>query len=786
MNKNILKILEFYKIKNELSEYCFSEHGSELILKQEILKNHEEVDELLKLSVSFKLVLSSGKNLPGFDFPQIKHLLNVLGKKGTALEGIDFAFISRYLYSAKSLKKSITSIIKVQRLNCENLFEIINEIPELSAVIKIINQIVDGDGEIKEKQIPELAAIKTRIKKLQKQVDKTVSNYLDDPSYRQYFQTGQPGLKDGRTVLPLKSNFKGKIKGIIHEVSSSGATVFLEPFDVVEKNNELFKEQKNYSAVVIRVLRELTEDVSAYLEDIKAVIDKISFLDTVYARADYAIKYNCNCAELSKSGIKLINARHPLLGKKAIPISLNMDEKSRMLIITGPNTGGKTVSLKTVGLLCIMNQFGMEIPAHEGSTLCVFKNIFADIGDEQSIEQSLSTFSGHIVNLSNIINLSTENSLVLLDELGAGTDPEEGVAIAMALLDHFIEKGCMALATTHHGILKNYGYTRDGVQNASMEFNTETLSPTYNILIGIPGDSHAIEIARQHGIPEKMISRATSYLNDERNDITVLIKRLSEKHKELLQTEKSQKQRGTELNEMIRNTDLKELRLRQRELELREHGLKDMSKFLDASRKELETLIREIREGEITKEKTHKTKDFINKVKNKIEQEKKRTEPLVEEGKVVEFSAGMEVKIKGTGRTGKILRKGKGKNWIVETDNMRITMSRNEIYPINNKSKIYEKNNVEIMSSRSLGDAPVLNLHLRGLPLLEAMELLEKQMDNAIIHGIREFSVIHGKGEGIIRRAVHKYLEENKIVNDFYFARPEDGGFGKTIVRLNA
>ena len=782
MNKNILKLLEFQKIKNELSEYCFSVNGSELILKQDILNDNKEVDYLKNLSVSLKKVLNSGRSLPALDFPEIKHLLKVLEKKGTALDGINFAFISRYLYSAKIFRKSIISIIGEQLPGCDNLNEIAGAIPDLSSVIKTINRIVDGGGEIKEKKIPELAEIKARIKRLQKQVDQIVSNYLNDHTLRQYFQTDQPGLKDGRTVLPLKSNFKGKVKGIVHEVSSSGATVFIEPFDVVEKNNEVFVEQNNYSAVLLRILRELTGEVSAYKEEIKNVINKISFIDSVYARADYSRKHNCSCAEYSESNIKLVNARHPLLGKKVIPISLHMDEESRMLIITGPNTGGKTVSLKTTGLLCMMNQFGMEIPAREGSMLCVFDDIFADIGDEQSIEQSLSTFSGHIKNLSNIIKSSSADSLVLLDELGAGTDPEEGVAIAMALLDHFIEKGCMTLATTHHGILKNYGYTRDGVQNASMEFNTETLSPTYKILIGIPGESHAIEIARQHGIPEEMIKRAGDYLNDERNDITELIKRLSEKHKELLKTEESQKKRETELNEMIRSTDLKELRLRQRELILREHGLKEMSSFLDDSRKELETLIREIREGEITKEKIHKTKSYLKNVKQRIEEETKKTEHFVEEE--IEFSKGMEVKIKGTGKTGTILRKAKGNTWIVEAGNIRITMKPNEIYPSDMKDKYRDKNNVEILSTKSLGDTPALNLHLRGLPLKEAMELLEKQMDNAVLHGFGEFSVIHGKGEGIIRTAVHKYLKENDIVKDFYFADPRDGGFGKTIVRL--
>ena len=302
-------------------------------------------------------------------------------------------------------------------------------------------------------------------------------------------------------------------------------------------------------------------------------MEGVARLDTILARARYAVQHNCRVAEHAPGAVMLREARHPLLGGPVVPVSISTGGENRILIITGPNTGGKTVSLKTVGLLALMNQFGMEIPAGEGSALEIFDTVRADIGDEQSIEQSLSTFSGHVRNLAAIAAAVTSRSLVLLDELGAGTDPEEGVALAMALLDHFLGTGCIVLATTHHGILKNYGATRQGVQNASMGFDRETLAPTYRILMGVPGESHALEIARRTGMPPSILQNAAAYLNDERTDISQLVANLSERHQKLAEAEEEQKARETVLREKWRKTDLKELTLRQKELELRRHGL---------------------------------------------------------------------------------------------------------------------------------------------------------------------------------------------------------------------
>ncbi len=370
---------------------------------------------------------------------------------------------------------------------------------------------------------------------------------LESSANRAYWQTTTPTQRDGRVVLPLKTQYKGRVQGIVHEMSSSGSTLFIEPLEVVEKNNAIVQEENLYRLEVRRILRELTAEVSRRASELDGFVGQVSALDTWLARARYAVLHDCRRADPHPDTVTLATARHPLLGSGVVPVSITVGGEQRVLIITGPNTGGKTVSLKTVGLLALMNQFGMEIPAGDGSALPLFHSIFADIGDEQSIQQSLSTFSGHVKNLSAIVQRAGARSLVLLDELGAGTDPQEGVALAMALLDHFMARGCIVMATTHHGILKNYGATRPGAQNASMGFDRDTLAPTYRILMGVPGESHALQIARRSGMPENVLRDAFSYLDDERTDISKLVSHLAERHQKLSVAEEEAKAREHEL-----------------------------------------------------------------------------------------------------------------------------------------------------------------------------------------------------------------------------------------------
>jgi DNA mismatch repair protein MutS2 len=571
-------------------------------------------------------------------------------------------------------------------------------------------------------------------------------------------------------------------------VSASGSTLYLEPTDIVEKNNAILEEENRYRREVHRILRELSAKVVAQSGDIQSLVEGVGRLDSLYARARYAVHHKCAPAQISEQKLGLYDARHPLLGKNCVPISVVMGGEYRVLIVTGPNTGGKTVTLKTIGLLAVMNQFGMEIPAREDSSLPIFDNILADIGDEQSIEQSLSTFSAHIVNISRIIRDSSSDSLVLFDELGAGTDPEEGVAIAMGLLDHFIEKGCLCMATTHHGILKNYGYSRRGVENAAMEFDVKNLSPTFRITLGVPGESHALEIARRTGISGQILKSAEQYLNEERGDVAELINRLSEKQRKLLVTEKQQQSREDELREKTRQTDLKELRLRQKELELREQGTLELKRFLKDSRKQFEKLVEEMGSGG-SREERKQAGEFLSELAERIEQQEQALE--TERAELYQrpdlsLERGMEVIIRGTGKHGIVVRKAKADRWIVATDTLRGSFPARDLQPVQSASEVAASTREPMLSiSEELHSAPAsFQLDLRGMRLEEALKQVEQQIDRAVLSGMSEFSIVHGMGEGVLQRGIHEYLRSSSQVKDYFFSTPEQGGFGRTVVRL--
>jgi DNA mismatch repair protein MutS2 len=777
MDEHALGLLEFPRILEEVAGLCVSPEGAVLLRSQPVHSEPGGRDPMLALALAFRAILESGTALPGFDFPDIGQVLAVLGKQGMALDGEELAAVGRWILSALKMKRVV-----LKGGGRGPLSAVAEEVPDLAPLSRSIFRMLDHEGVLREKQIPALAAIRDRIRRHREDADRSVRGLLDDQSSRAYWQTTTPTQRDGRVVLPLKAQFKGRVKGIVHEMSASGSTIFIEPLEIVEKNNAIVQEENLYRVEMRRILRDLTAEVSARLGDLDLMVEKTAFLDTVLARARYAVQHSCRPAETSADTISLRQARHPLLGSRVIPVNVVMGADHRVLIITGPNTGGKTVSLKTVGLLAAMNQFGMEVPAGEGSQLPIFDAVFADIGDEQSIEQSLSTFSAHVKNLSAIVKGVTARSLVLLDELGAGTDPEEGVALAMALLDHFLDAGCRVMATTHHGILKNYGATRAGAQNASMGFDRETLGPTYRILMGVPGESHALEIARRSGMPEKILASAFSYLDDERTDISRLVSNLAERHQTLVEAEEIHKSREHDLKEKWRRTDLKELTLRQKELELRRHGLKEVRDFLAQMRREWEAL-REKAGAPAAPEfgaLAALTQETIEREEERIARESEALAPAAS----FEVQPGMDVLIRRTGRRGRVVRKDKGKRWVVETETLRLSLLPGELLPAGQQADPASAAVAVSYTAAAPMDPPVLELHLRGMRLEEAMRVLEKQVDTALMHGLREFSVVHGKGEGVLRTAIHEYLRTLPVVQDFRFSAPEEGGFGKTIVTL--
>jgi DNA mismatch repair protein MutS2 len=819
-------LLEYRQITESVASHALSEEAADIIKKSSPVYDAHQAQEIKTKVLTLYTMIKTYDDEPRSWLPSIGFLLPKIETPGVVLDldevlatglfverGVELRnwVIKKHAGEKERETKDKADLLAMVGDSSDGISLENGSFPDCASIAAEIFKVIDREGNLRD--IPVLREIKRRIGRLEKDLKNTISKYAASDDFRRMLQSSLPSQRDGRTVIAVKANFRGRIRGIVHEVSSSGQTIFVEPLDVVEKNNELLLEKRNLDAEIQKILRELTKKTAASAEKLKIFHLTIIDLECLMARARYSAAVKGHFACLTSSPGSLLNAeeniilkqaRHPLL-KKAVPIDIKMKYSTRTLIITGPNTGGKTVALKTLGLFAMMNQSGLALPLEEGSALPFFDGIYADIGDEQSIDQSLSTFSAHITNVSAITSHATENSLVLLDELGSGTDPEEGGAIAMAVLDYLIEKKSRMIITTHHGILKNYGYTRDSVENASVEFDAQTLSPTYKIINGVPGESRALDIAAANGLNRKIIEKARNYIDEEKQDISALITGLEQKHRELAGIERKSAIEQNLLKEEKRKADLKELQLRQKEAELKRESVGKLQSFLKESRKTLENLVRELKEGEVDREKTQKVKEFLNDLARNAEKESaalEEEEAAVSGAILGQFlnkqadtqhtlSPGTEVFAGLSKQRGVIVRAGKknaaGNSWIVKIGSLKMTFPEKELIPaVPAKSAASGRadSSASWAAEYNLSGNAVPELKLIGMRLEEAVESLRRQIEAALLSGLKTFSVIHGKGSGILQKGIHDYLKKEPAVEDYYFSRPELGGFGRTEVIL--
>jgi DNA mismatch repair protein MutS2 len=826
-----LGLLEFDRIRSRAAGCARSGEAAALLLKEPPLRDPVQVEALKVLTGELAARIGSGDEEPRGSFPAAAPILAKLAVEGTGLTLEEACALGIFIESAEDLRRWILKVSAGNSADCalSPLEREAAAFPDCSAAAREIFRVVDRGGRLRD--LPEFKEIQRRLQSLSRELENAVSRYTSGEETRRMLQSGLPSQRDGRVVLALKANYRGRIKGIVHEVSATGQTLFVEPEEAVEKNNELLIEKRRLDAEILRVLREMTAALARRREGLGELHRRVIALELLRAKARYSYETrgrfavsmdaaSMDAASMNADGeMTLKGARHPLLGAGAVPIDFAM--KVRAVIITGPNTGGKTAALKTAGLFALMNQWGLALPAEEAA-LPVFDGIYADIGDEQSLSQSLSTFSAHMTNIAAIAGKATARSLVLLDELGSGTGPEEGSAIAMAVLDHFIERGVRLIATTHHGILKNYGYTRKEVENASVEFDGRTLSPTYRIVMGVPGESRALDIAGRNGLAPSIIAAARSYLEEERSDVSALIRGLKQKHRELDAAAAEQKNEETRLRVERRRADLKELRLRQKELDLKSAGIGSLQRLLSESRKTLENLVREVKEGELSREKTLKVKDFLRELAGSaaaegealeaesraLSEERQRLEAEYgafvngetaagedfrgRSGKDLVIEPGAEVLAGTFRRRGRVIRLDRKSRpspkespavryWIVELGSLKMRFPETELVPVR-----VSHETKPLIAAADLAEAPqaLFEISLRGMRLEEALKTLERQIDAAALAGLHAFSVIHGKGDGILQRGVHEYLKTQSMVADYYFSRPELGGFGRTEVVL--
>lgn len=787
MNSQTRESLEWDKIQSQLLAQCQSPEGYEILKNFEILHDLSQL-KLLQSRVDPFLRHLQGQNpLPSGDFPRIQELLEQVRVEGSVLDGNSLKASSIWLLSAGRLTAFLLASTHPY------LKELGLEMPRLDDLGRRLGQYFDSEGILLEDEVPALRLLTRERAKVRGEMGKKAQELLGIEENRDLWQSHVPTQKDGRVVLALKSNFKGRVPGIVHESSGSGATLYFEPLELVEKNNRLAEIHHEYLREIHKLLSELTAKLRERLHEIGVLRQQVAHVDSLNARARLGWLHQGEFPVLSphQSELDLRQARHPLLGKKAVPINLHPGVDIQALLISGPNTGGKTATLKTAGLLSLMNQMGIPIPASPDSVLPLYDGVLCDIGDGQSLEGHLSTFSSHMKRLSLILEQATPQSLILLDELGSGTDPEEGGALSVALLEALLLRGPRILVTTHHSRLKEFALATPGVSNASVEFDEDSQRPTYRILPGLPGMSHALEIALQQGLPLPLIERARGVMQQGETEASTVLKRLKDEEYKLMERERALDERWKEAVEARRVADLRFLKAKQQETELREQGLGDFRRFLKESRSLFEGLIKGIRErGKASSQEIQEVRAFIALQEDQVRQDElsliesqaevrrlsglENTEPLT-------WEVGQEVWLEDGSKKGVIVSLGNRDTCVVSVGSMRWTLRLDRIRRVEGITKAPK---VEILTQMNTDLTPVFTLDIRGLRWDEARERLQYQLDAALIKGLETFQVIHGLGEGILQKQVQEYLRGRNEVQRYHFATPEEGGFGKTIVYL--
>lgn len=784
MQQKVLSALEFHKVKEQVIGHAASSLGKEMLLElkpsasiDEIKKQLDEVDE------ASDIIRLRGQ-APFGGLVDIRGALR-RAEIGSVLSPSEFTEISGLLYAVKQMKHFITQMAE-DGVDIPLIHQHAEQLITLSDLERDINSCIDDHGEVLDHASETLRGIRTQLRTLESRVRDRLESMLRSSSASKMLSDTIVTIRNDRFVIPVKQEYRSSYGGIVHDTSSSGATLFIEPQAIVDMNNSLQQAKVKEKQEIERILRVLTEKTAEYTEELFLDLQVLQTLDFIFAKARYAKAVKATKPIMNDTGfIRLKKARHPLLPPdQVVANDIELGGDFSTIVITGPNTGGKTVTLKTLGLLTLMAQSGLHIPADEGSEAAVFEHVFADIGDEQSIEQSLSTFSSHMVNIVGILEQVNENSLVLFDELGAGTDPQEGAALAMSILDDVHRTNARVLATTHYPELKAYGYNREGVMNASVEFDIETLSPTYKLLIGVPGRSNAFEISKRLGLPDHIIGQAKSEMTAEHNEVDTMIASLEQSKKraeeELSETESIRK----EAEKLHKELQQQIIELNSKKDKMLEEAEQQAAEKVKAAMKEAEDIIHELRTIK-EEHKSFKDHELINAKKRlegampAFEKSKKPEKPKTQKR---DFKPGDEVKVLTFGQKGTLLEKTGGNEWNVQIGILKMKVKEKDLEFI--KSAPEPKKEKMITAVKGKDYHVSLELDLRGERYENALSRVEKYLDDAVLAGYPRVSIIHGKGTGALRKGVQDLLKNHRSVKSSRFGEAGEGGSGVTVVEL--
>ena len=843
MDSKTLQVLEYPKILERLAAHCDFSASAELA---RALEPTTSIDlarlRLLETTEAGKLLIGHDVSIGGAH--DIREKVK-LAARGGILEVVDLLDVKSTLIACRTLKKTLLGrdaaekapVVKPRSKSVAeaalprietpypHLSELALALPNPLGVVDLISRTISDKGEVLDSASPKLAAIRAELRVARERLMTRLQKYLSDGKSAQMLQESIITQRDGRYVIPLRSEHKGKIKAIIHDQSSSGATLFIEPLAVVELNNKLRETELAERDEIRRILGDVSLQVGAQASEIITGVEALAELDLAFAKAKYAEEIGGNepilveglkverlkvetpnpePATIKPSNFptfKLIRARHPLLDPAtAIPNDIDLAPGTRAMVITGPNTGGKTVSLKTVGLLVAMAQSGLHIPAQSGSELPIFRDIYADIGDEQSIEQSLSTFSGHLTNIIRILKKIDSRALVILDELGAGTDPQEGAALARAILAHLLDQGVTTLVATHYPELKTFAHGTQGVVNASLEFDVQTLRPTYKLTIGIPGRSNALAIAQRLGLPESIVAAARSEVNPEELRADKLIDDIHRQRKVAIKESQKAEKARAEVHKQRRE-------LNERLEKIEEERREVLAQARAEGELEIEVLKRNVQSLRAQLQKLRQPLNALEKIEEKIEKVEEKVQAPVErnapkpvdrppstvhrplalgervivrtlgsEGIITTLSeSDAEVQVGSLrirARLGDLTRKADMDS--AESEKLKVEGSSTRIFPPEKRHSTFQSSNLQ----------PNLELDLRGQSAENALAVLEGYLDKAYLSGMPFVRIIHGKGTGKLRQEVRAALKDHPQVASFEEGHPSEGGDGVTVAKM--
>ena len=798
MDSKTLNVLEYPKILDKLAGYCDFSASMALARELDPTDSYDLAIARLAETTEARKLLSVQDVSIGASH-DIRQAADLAARSGV-LDPQALLDVKSTLIAARELKKTFEK----KEDEYPRLCLIAEGLPETYGIVDAISRVLSERGEVLDSASIKLADIRRNLRVAHDRLMSRLQKYVTDSKTSSMLQESIITQRDGRYVIPLRAEFKGKIKAVIHDQSSSGATLFVEPLPVVEANNEIRELQLAERDEERRILAEVSSVVGAHASELKYGVENLAVLDLAFAKAKYSEELRAsepvmhergkkNDASASLPILRLIQARHPLLDQDTVvPVDVDPREGTRAIVITGPNTGGKTVSLKTVGLLVLMAQSGLHIPAQSGSELPFFKSVYADIGDEQSIEQSLSTFSGHITNIIRILKQIDNRSLVIFDELGSGTDPQEGAAIARAILSHLLEVGVMTLVATHYPELKTFAHSTEGVVNASLEFDIKTLRPTYKLTIGLPGRSNALAIAQKLGLPQPIIDSAKAEINplDLRAD-KLLDDIRKERNRTSREREKLEKQRS---KLEAQNADLAK-RLEKIEDERRE----TLAKARAEGELEVALLKRNIDSLKSQLKKASQPLTAIRAIEERMEKLEEKVEAPVErksEQSAVTSNQGLKlgekVNVSSLNAEGVVTALGESDAEVqIGTIRVRAKMSdlirkSQEKSEASNEKKVVSKSVSSSRSSLPATSSPGMEVDLRGLMAEDALDKMERYLEQAYLSGLPWVRIIHGKGTGKLRQAVRETLKGHTYVKSFEEGASNEGGEGVTVAKLNA